>query len=134
MLLSHNALNVSSTSFGSSSTSKIFPFWLIVFLSGYIRQRKIKRRAAVQDAFRPDSPAVPGDDALHPRQANAGAFELLRAMQPLKHAEEFVGVLHVESDAVVTHETDYRPSRFDKTPDLDLRLRARPRVFQRVRE
>src|SRR5262245_16724656 len=116
MLLSVNALSVSSTSFGSSSTSKIFPFWLIVFLSRYIRRRKIECCAAVHDAFRPDSAAVPGNNALHRRQADARAFELFRPMQPLKDAEEFVGILHIEPDAVVTHETDDRPVRFGKTP------------------
>ncbi len=46
------------------------------------------------------------DDAPHIREANAGAFELVGAVQALKHPEQFAGVLHVEADAVVAHEDD----------------------------
>ena len=44
------------------------------------------------------------NDALHGHQANAGTRKLSSSMQALKSAEEFVGVGHVETGAVVTHE------------------------------
>src|SRR5207302_388055 len=66
-------------------------------------QREIKGRAFVNFGFGPDFAAVFADDALDGGQADAGAFEVLRAMEALKHAEQFVGVAHVEPDAVVAH-------------------------------
>jgi hypothetical protein len=57
---------------------------------------------------------VPGDDALHDRQADAGALELAGAVQPLEHAEEPLGVLRVEADPGV--------------PDGDHRLAGAVRV------
>jgi hypothetical protein len=44
-------------------------------------------RTTIQHAFRPDSPPVPMNDALDIRQADAGARELVLAVQSLKHAE-----------------------------------------------
>ena len=46
------------------------------------------------------------DDALHDREADAGTFEILRAMQPLEHAEELVGVSHIEAGAIVADKDD----------------------------
>src|SRR5450755_2866191 len=61
-------------------------------------------RALAGLGFGPDAPAVPVDDALHGGEADAGALELELAVQPLKGAEELVGVLHVEAGAVVANE------------------------------
>src|SRR6266496_1340612 len=76
-------------------------------LHGFFGNRKVKRRAAVHCAFRPGSSAVAMNDALDARQTNAGPLELLLAVQPLKHAEQFFGILRIETDAVVANE-DYR--------------------------
>ena len=43
-----------------------------------------------------------GNDALHGREADAGAFELPGCMQALERAKQFVGIGHVESGAVIT--------------------------------
>ena len=51
---------------------------------------------------------MPMDDALDDGQPHAGAFVLLGAVQALKDAKEFIGVSHVESDAVVTDKIDCR--------------------------
>ena len=67
-------------------------------------QREVKRRAFVRLAFGPDAPAMAGDDAVDDRQADAGAFEIVGAMQALEHAEEFLRVALVEADAVVADE------------------------------
>ena len=64
------------------------------------RQRKKERGALVHLAFGPHFPAVPGDDALDDGESDAGAGELV-TMQPLKHAEQLVDVLHVEARAIV---------------------------------
>lgn len=50
--------------------------------------------------------AVAFDDALDDRQADAGAFKFLGAVQALEDAEQFVGVFHIETDAVVADEND----------------------------
>src|SRR5690242_20838900 len=82
---------------------------------------KEERRAAVHLAVRPDTAAVPLDDALRQGQPDAGALELVGAMQPLKHAEQLVDVAHVEPHPVVPHEVDDRLSLAPR-PDLDLRI------------
>lgn len=64
-------------------------------------QRKIKDRAFAHLAFRPRAAAMAGDDAAHIGQANARPFEFFRAMQALEDTEQFVGVIHVEADAVI---------------------------------
>ena len=55
-------------------------------------------------ALRPDPPAVALDDALDDRKPHPRSVELLRTVQPLEYAEQFVGVPPVESGAVVLHE------------------------------
>ena len=64
---------------------------------------EVERRAPIDRRFRPDPPAVTLNDALDDRQADAGALEILRAMQPLEHAEQLVGVAHVETGAIVAN-------------------------------
>ncbi len=50
--------------------------WAKEDLAGW--QREVKRRAFIQLAFGPDAAAVPGDDAVHDGEADAGAFEVSR--------------------------------------------------------
>ena len=88
-------------------------------------QGEIERGALVHRAFRPDASAVPVDDPPDGGQADAGAFELLGPMQPLKHAKQLVRVLHVEPDAVVPHEQDDTSRLFAGAADLDRRRVAR---------
>lgn len=52
----------------------------------------------------PSVAIVAGEDAFDDGQANAGAFELIRAMEALEDGEEFGGVLHIEADPVVFDE------------------------------
>jgi hypothetical protein len=52
---------------------------------------EIKRRAAIDRGFGPDTAAVTLDDALDDRQADTGACEILCAMQALKHVEQLAG-------------------------------------------
>ncbi len=44
------------------------------------------------------------DDSLSAGQADPGPGELVRSMQALERLEQLAGVLHVEPDAVVTHD------------------------------
>jgi hypothetical protein len=41
------------------------------------------------------------DNALHDGQPYAGSLVLLSPVQPLEHAEQLVGVLHVEAGAII---------------------------------
>ena len=66
-------------------------------------QCKIEGGALVQSAFGPDASTVTVEDALNDRQPDAGAGEFLFAMEALEHAKELVGVLHVESCAIVAY-------------------------------
>src|SRR5919204_3739821 len=100
--------SANSTSFGLSSTSRISTVW-----SGMGRlsfQRKEKRGAVVGLRIGPDTPAVAVDDALHDREAHSSAGIVLGTVQPLEHPKEFVGVTHVEADAVVAHKVDRLPA------------------------
>ena len=62
---------------------------------------KVKRGAAIHHPFRPDPAAVPLNDPLDVRQADARALELIAAVQALKHAEQFAGITRIETRAVV---------------------------------
>src|SRR6202171_3448951 len=85
------ACSVSLTSLGLSSTSRISARWSAMNLS---LRREVECCPPVDRRLGPDTPAVTLDDALHDRQADAGAFEILDAMQALEYAEQLVGVLH----------------------------------------
>jgi hypothetical protein len=52
----------------------------------------------------PHAPTVTLDDALDDGQTHAGALEILQAVQPLEHAEQLIGIFHVEAGAIVTDE------------------------------
>ena len=54
----------------------------------------------------PDPAAVPRHDAMRNRKSHARAGIIGVRVQPLKHAEQLVGVLHIEADAVVAYRID----------------------------
>ncbi len=74
---------------------------------------------AARRRFGPDAPALPEHDALHGGQPDAGARELVGAVQPLEGAEQLVGVLHVEPHTVIAHEEHALPVLF-LAAELDL--------------
>ena len=67
-------------------------------------QREEKGCALVHGALGPCATAVPRNNAAHIGQANASPFKLVSAVQPLKDAEQFLGLPRIESDAIVAHE------------------------------
>ena len=71
------------------------------------------------------------DDPLHDREADARAFVLLRAVQPLEDAEKFVRVAHVEAGAVVADEIDIL-AVLRLAADFDDCLLDLARVLERV--
>jgi hypothetical protein len=46
------------------------------------------------------------DDTLDIGQSNAGAFELVGVVQPLKNAKQLIGVLHIEAHAIIADKKD----------------------------
>lgn len=94
-------------------------------------ESEIKSCALVQFGFGPDAAAMFLDNALDGCQAHARAFEVFRAVQALKHAEELVGILHAEAHAVVPHEHDRVPV-FILLADLNDGLRPWARKLDRV--
>ena len=79
----------------------------------------------------PHAPPMPLHDSLHDRQTDAGALELLGAVEPLEDAKQLVGVFHLESRTVVPDEVR-QLARAGGTADLDRRLGARARELPGV--
>ena len=71
-------------------------------------EAKNRRLRLTDHSLGPDLAAVPVDDALNGGQSYPGAFEFFGPVQTLKHAEEFVDVLHVEARPVVPDENSTR--------------------------
>src|SRR4051812_25406314 len=90
-------------------------------------------RAPLQRCIGPDVAAMLPDDALHRREAHAGTGKFVDGVEPLKHAEQLVRVLHVEADAVVANE-DGRLTHILDDADLDHGWGAPARVLDRVRQ
>src|SRR6476646_6270571 len=65
-----------------------------------------KRCALVYFCFRPDPAAVLVDNTLAGRKPHPGAFEILRAVKTLEDPEEFAGILHVKTSAVIANKYD----------------------------
>src|SRR5262245_703117 len=101
------AASVSSMSFGLSSTSTMGRRsgidTVLHSLAGYC---ECERGAGARRAFGANPAAMTLDDALGQRETDAGAFEVLHAMQALEHSEQLADVLHVEADAVVLDRVD----------------------------
>src|SRR5687768_3851013 len=126
-LFCRSARIVISASCGLSSTSRIS----ICSTIGAPRQGEMEAGALAGTALGPDAAAVAGHDALHDGEPDAGARELVGAVQPLEYAEELSDVAHVEADAVVAHPVDaFR--RLLAPADLDVRSRALAAVLERV--
>ncbi len=79
----------------------------------------------------PHAPTMPLHDSLHDRQTDAGALELLGAVEPLEDAKQLVRVLHLESRTVVPDKVR-QLARAGGTADLDRRLGARARELPGV--
>ena len=58
------------------------------------------------------------NNALHSRQANAGAVEFGRSVQAMERREQPVGIVHVKAGPVITHEIEPCALPF-RTPEFD---------------
>src|SRR3954463_5087537 len=67
------------------------------------RESEIESGTFAGDGFGPDAAAVTLNNAPDVGEADADAFKLGRGMQSLKDAEQFAGILHVKTNAVVSN-------------------------------
>src|SRR6516225_8090252 len=75
---------------------------------------------------------MPVDDALSGSQSYSGAFKVFGAMQTLKHAEQFIYILHVKSRSVVPHEHLYLVVFTLGTANLDFSSALQPCELNRI--
>jgi hypothetical protein len=86
---------------------------------------KVQGGALPDGALGPDPAAMPLNDALHRRQADAGAWVFRAPMKALKGSEQRVSMHHVEAHAIVAHEEYQRTLVLRRASKLD----ARPGLF-----
>src|SRR5580765_4570353 len=99
--------------------------------SASTRQGEVERRTAVHFRIGPDAAAVPVNDAADMGEADAGTFEFIILMKPLKDPEEIAGVAHVESGAIVAYK-ESALALSGLAADLDDRRRPLAGVLDRV--
>jgi len=75
---------------------------------------------------------MPENDSLNIGETDAGSLKILLPMQPLKDAEKFLGVLHVESDAIVANKNDGFVFLAWNGADFDFSLGPGASEFQRI--
>jgi hypothetical protein len=80
-----------------------------------------------------DLPSMAVDDPPNGRESYSSAFKLFREMQTLKHAEQFIDILHVETCAIIPYENLYFIFPIHTT-NLDFRLRSHACEFDRIGE
>ena len=76
---------------------------------------------------------MPLDNSLDIGQPDPVAFKLILRVQPLEHSKELVGLLHVESNAIVPHKDD-DCTFLHLGANLDFRRRAIAAEFDGVGE
>src|SRR2546422_1180161 len=103
-LCSSSAASVNSTSLALSSTRRMLLRWSMALSS--FRQAAIESRALPRFSFCPGSTPVAMNNPANGCKTYARSLEFLVEVQPLKHAEELVRVLHIETNSVVAHVKD----------------------------
>src|SRR5271168_4658384 len=101
--------------------------------SSIVSQSEKKGGAFIDGCLGPDAAAMSRNDPLYGRQTDSGAFKLRILMQPLKGREELVGVLHIETGAVI-HDVENRLVSLSLLPECDLGQWLFRRIFPGVPE
>src|SRR3954451_3777862 len=68
-----------------------------------VRDGEAEHRAAARRRFAPDSAAYPLHHPLADGEADTGSAVLLAGMEPLEHAEDALGLVGIDANAVVRH-------------------------------
>jgi hypothetical protein len=66
-------------------------------------------------------------NTLNGSEPDAGAFKCLSRVETLEYTEEFIYILHIKSDSIVSNEHQYLISFLVRASYFDLGLRARAR-------
>src|SRR5207248_4243414 len=103
------------------ATRRSGPRWV-----GGVRQGEVEGRSCVGARLRPHVATVTTNDATHGGEADPGALELARRVQPLEGHEELCLVGLVEADAVVADVERARPGAV-RHAELDHRVLDRSR-------
>src|SRR5262245_350749 len=82
------------------------------------RQLYVERRALAERALRPGLSSVSPRESRHDGETDAVTTVVVTRVESLEHAEEFLGVAHVEADALVAHEV-HDVVALDLAADLD---------------
>ena len=93
-----------------------------------LRQGECEAGPLAQLTLGADFAAVTFNDSFHNGQAYPGAIEIFFVVQTLKHIEQFVGILHVETSAIVLDVVFLPPLPLVHRADLDLGNVAQPHV------
>src|SRR5215475_10184669 len=72
------------------------------------------------------------DNTLHGRQSYTSAFELFRPVQTLEYTKEFIDILHLKTNAIVSNEHDYLIFFSSGVPYLNLSLLAYAGEFNSI--
>src|SRR5690606_15267532 len=83
---------------GLSSTNRISTELCIIIFN---RNCKVKSRSISRRSLAPYAPAMTRNNPLHDRKADARSNKILNFVQPLKDAEQFGCILHIEAHAIV---------------------------------
>src|SRR4051812_37160202 len=119
--MARNTVSASSTSAGSSSTKRMS---MHLFMgSSRKRERKVNDSALAGHTLGPTESIVALNDAAYAREPNAAPLDPGAVVQPLKNAEQLVGVACVEADTVIAHKKHMLLGVFTR-PDLDLGTRS----------
>ena len=84
------------------------PFFIFIgrLLFSLVGQAEMEAGAPSHLSFSPNAASVPKDDPLHYGKSDTGSFKFRLAVNPLKYAEQFVCILHVESGSVIPDRID----------------------------
>src|SRR6266404_5535604 len=94
---------------------------------------KPKGRAPLDFGLGQGSASVPGNDAVDIRQADTRALKSIRCVQALEYTKKLVGMLHVESSAIVA---DIKFQFVGKifAPHTNFSVLAFAGIFDRIRQ
>src|SRR5688572_6294414 len=96
---------VSSASRGLSSTSSI-SICSNCSIDAPPGKGEVEGGPRIRVSFGPYPPAVLRDNAMHQREAYAGAWKIRGVVQALEYAEKLGVIARIEAGAVVAHEID----------------------------
>ena len=78
----------------------------------------------IHETFSPDSASVTMYNTLNSSQSYTSAFKLFSPVKTLEYAKEFIDILHIKTNAIISNENDYLMLFSISASYLNLRLWA----------